>query len=711
MIIEKTGKHTSVRTDDEEFGVLAEVYLSMPPDEREAFDFMIEHGGDRCDPDDPDSPTIGDMLIGAQYDDLPPSPREYCEDAHHGKVISEELFKPLREDFIEIFTGDYHEVILTGSLGHGKTFLMAFCLTYMIRLVLSLRDPQKAYGISGGSKVMFGIASVSMEQVKGSVLAEMGEMFQRIPWFQNKVKVRLSAGVIEFPKNVEIRLASGNTNRLIGQNVLGAAIDEGNFMKEKKGGMNAGPVVSGAESLYTSTRRRMESRFMRYGRLPGVIFLASSKFHAASFVERRVQTLKEHPDPRVMVRDRTTWEVAPERYSAAMFQIFTGDEMSPGHIIENPEQLARLSEEQREDCVLDVPVDFKGAFEQNFEGALTDTAGVAIPTVSVFIRNRKGIADMWAPSLRNAVNGYEVISGDQIDFRWGEIAKRKKVRYGGYTEDEWQPRLNPEAIRYAHIDPSLNDDKTGLCIGHIDRFVEVQRPSPDDPTKMIKEVAPLILFDLILRIVAPAGGEINFGYVRSILYEMMSHGFKIGRMTIDTWQSVDYRQMMRDRGVKADPLSMDLTWEPYRVARQALDEGRVRAPFNWTLEAELAHLRSINDKRKIDHPDQMVWFPPETPRDQRHKGRKVELPGSKDVADAWGGVIYSLSTNPPRATVAPRTTGDVSSGESKRDDTWAFGEKIPVDSQGQPTQSKEERPAGLAPFLAGGGDEDGERWI
>ena len=42
MIIEKTGKHTSVRTGDEEFGVLAEVYLSMPPDEREAFDFMIE---------------------------------------------------------------------------------------------------------------------------------------------------------------------------------------------------------------------------------------------------------------------------------------------------------------------------------------------------------------------------------------------------------------------------------------------------------------------------------------------------------------------------------------------------------------------------------------------------------------------------------------------------------------------------------------------
>ena len=50
-----------------------------------------------------------------------------------------------------------------------------------------------------------------------------------------------------------------------------------------------------AETLYTSFSRRMKSRFLEMGRMPGKLFLISSASLPNAFLERRVAEAKNDP--------------------------------------------------------------------------------------------------------------------------------------------------------------------------------------------------------------------------------------------------------------------------------------------------------------------------------------------------------------------------------------------------------------------------------
>ena len=124
-------------------------------------------------------------------------------------------------------------------------------------------------------------------------------------------------------------------------------------------------------ALYLSIARRRSSRFLRHGRLPGLLCLVSSRRYPGQFTDRkeaeRRRQLAEEGTTSIYLFDRRVWQVKPEgTYSGATFRVFAGDEarqprvLLPGEDV--PEADAHL--------VIEVPVEHRHEFAQDVVNAL-----------------------------------------------------------------------------------------------------------------------------------------------------------------------------------------------------------------------------------------------------------------------------------------------------------------------------------------------------
>ncbi|MEM3112778.1 MAG: hypothetical protein QXY90_07040, partial [Candidatus Anstonellales archaeon] len=193
-----------------------------------------------------------------------------------------------------------------------------------------------------------------------------------------------------------------------------------------------------------------------------------------------------------------------------------------------------------------------------------------------------------------------------------------------------------------HIDPALSMDSCGFIMGHVSHWEERKRVrvvQVIDPVsgekRLTREVysenLPIIWIDLILRIVPPPNGEIILADVRQLIFDLSSIGFRIGLITMDSFQSRDTMQMLASRGYRVEELSVDTNIEPYNRLRLALYEDRILAYTHDVLIKELKGLERNKKKGKVDH--------------ARH--------GSKDLADALAGVVYNCETKVIAEPVAP----------------------------------------------------------
>jgi hypothetical protein len=195
------------------------------------------------------------------------------------------------------------------------------------------------------------------------------------------------------------------------------------------------------------------------------------------------------------------------------------------------------------------------------------------------------------------------------------IASREECDFQ-HTRIELYPRRlqNKEEPRFAHIDMSVSRDSCGLAVAHVAGFKEIQRGSEI-------EILPLIVFDLILEIRPPRGGEIEFENVRRILYALRTIGMKLKWVTMDTYQSKDNQQVLARQGFMTGVQSMDVDTLAYDVCKQAIYDRRVLAPDHPKAQMEWARLERDVKLKKVDHPPK----------------------GSKDCSDAMAGAAYGIT--------------------------------------------------------------------
>jgi hypothetical protein len=628
MISYKNGRYRSLRTRRETRQGLETTLANLKPEEQEALQLIL------ADLEKNQKGGIFDKLSNLDFKSEPVDLKTFIYDPYYLGNTCDVLFPKLFDDLKELFEGEYNEAVFTGSIGWGKTFAASIGICYFLYQLSLMKSPQKSFGIASTSYIDIVAFSVTEELAKKVAFDNIVGKIEASEYFQQNFPFEVTKREIRFPNNVRVAPRATTDNSALGLNVVAGLLDETDFMTSKKvRGSNTRVVQQDrAEAIYNNIKRRMKSRFQKQGKLPGILFVVSSKNAKDSFSERLIKSAMKDSESKgtdaLFVRDYATWEVKPaeDLSTTERFWVLVGNDQIPSRIV-RPDELESLRKDLPDDCVLiDVPEDYRNDFERDLEGSIRDTAGIATVSVSPFIQRREKIVECISlyqrtyPGMGHPFTVEEFIPGQLGGFIWEKMVQETRERgFLGHWETRFRPKINPRAVRHVHIDPSLSGDATGVCVAHVSGYKDVIRKAADGVE--YKERAPVYTVDFMLRIKPPIGDEIIMGDVRQFIYDMSAHGYVITTATLDGWQSADAIQTLAKKGYNSELLSVDRTMDPYENMKTALYEGRI---LMYSYEPLLRELRTIQKdliRKKVDHP----------------------IGGSKDVSDALAGCLFTLS--------------------------------------------------------------------
>ncbi len=656
------GQPRSLLSDEDRIKVIRDDFDRLTPTEQQILIKIL---------DDPDEVAkILNRLEDSEYIRSPIQFEEWLEDDYYLGHIGKTLYSVWKDDLIELFTGNYDEAVITGSIGSGKNTMTGVAMARMIYEMSCLRDPQLTFRLEEGSEISFACISLNERLAKRAVFGSIKSKITSSRYFMEQFPFKQTQRELRFPNNIQIAASSSAISSALSLNTFGGILDEVNFMpatpprveKIRHGSRRTGERTSHAETLYRMLLRRMKSRYSIDGKIPGILMIISSRAHKEAFTERRIAEAAN--DHRIFVRSYALWEAKPRiLFSSETFYVLVGNEQIQSRIVDTNDDRLRLEKfigsdpSWADSKIIEVPNDFRMDFEKNLEEALQDLAGIATLSISPFIQRRESVYACIDKERTHPMPHVEWNPKDQPHIDWSKLVKTHTVKDRRGNESHFRgPIVSPTAMRHVHIDTSLNKDSTGICIGHTFGQTEITRR--DHEGNEFTEQAPLIYVDFMLRVIPPPGEDIILADIRTLLYSFMDQGYKFGLCTTDSYQSVEMRQYMElQRGVETKLLSVDKTTDPYKELRSAMYEGRIRyyhyQPFLYEIQ------RVIHDKvkRKVDHPDG----------------------GSKDVADAVAGVTFSLTGEPSHMPMMP-TMGISEFDDPEDKDKWIRGT---MDSSGE----------------------------
>lgn len=545
-----------------------------------------------------------DELWKVDYEEIPVSIDRFLEDdMYMGKVFQNgKLIYPFWRDqlryIFEENPDNAFEIIISGAIGTGKSTISAIGMMYLIYRTLCLKDPQKFYGLTANSPIVFVCLNLTLELAYNGLYSMIVEAIKLSPWFQEKVDIRGRYDFsIEFPKNLQLITAS-NVQHTIGKNVLGCIMDELNFSNAPKGSKNS------VLDMYRNIRRRLESRFLKQGRIPGFLFLVSSKNTEYDFLEQYIQTIKDNKTAYLI--DKAVYDIKPpETYVGTKFKVAVGDKTKSSRIISDQEDINTILELGYK--VIEVPTEYRIAFEQDINDALKDIAGISSVSTSKLIPYA-GKIEACINKSRNSP-----LLVDEIT-----LSLDTKESIKDYLDDLRILKKDLHIPRFGHIDIGIKGDSLGFCLVHAANTVSVERYSKDG--KILSFLENKYQADLELRVRPLSGSEVPLYKIREfILYLVTSLGINIQMLTFDGFQSSDSIQLLKTAGMNVGLLSVDRTDEQYLNLRSCILEGRLDLYDQPTLIKELYELDHDIKNKKVDHP----------------------IDGSKDISDALCGAVWN----------------------------------------------------------------------
>ena len=564
------------------------------------------------------------------YTEIPVDIRTFiCDDNYLGNSTQNGgLIYPFWMDVLEkIFAPDSKivEVILTGPIGAGKSTIAVIGMAYILYKLMCLKNPTEYYNLVEGSKIAEAIFNIDINHVTGIGFDKMQSMLKRSPWFikngtlrgrsaqQAKQLILNDAPVSQDllneltyePSNDITLLIGSKTSHFTGFDIFCAFLDEMNFYeKGRKSDITIDSFMDmEIMKVYTAIKRRMQSRFMMQGKVPGIIFMISSKRSEDDALEKYAQRYLN--DPTVLIVDQPIWVIKnlPDIYSGATFKLLVGDRFNKTRILSDSEDWSTFIEQGRR--VIDVPIEHRRDFELDPDQAQTDIAGIALAAGSLFIDAPKYTATI-SKVRKNAFIQDEIISGmltpDDLISRV-DVARIDPII-----------RMRPMFI---HIDTSKNKDRTGIAItAKLNEYKEVERLELGSVTN-VRDLSYTTVAATGIK--AAHGDMIPYRKIIDLILYLRAAGLNIAGISTDTYQSLFLQQELMQNGFNVTTLSLDRTPSGYLSYRLALYEKRIDSIDNGLLTNEMINLVFHSQANKVDHP----------------------VEGSKDIADAVVGSYYT----------------------------------------------------------------------
>lgn len=672
MIVQEHGRWRNVSTEDETQAAIDELVSKMKPVEVEALKELLS------EIDLTGTSRIADACAGMEWEEVPLPIEEWLESKHHIGDLKDSIYPVLKKDIIELFKGDYHEVILTGSTRWGKDFFSTTCIVRLLYELYCLRDPARSMGLGAGESIHVVPISRTAQQARRIVFGGITSKLNLAPWWRGKFKETLD--YIEFPgKRITIVGGASGDAAALGLNVYTALVDEGNFMGAVKASEAAksagGKTYDRAQMICDALVRRIQGTY-KHSAVKGMLFLISSKRATDDFTERRIREhIKNGTTRGVFIRDYATWHVRPEPFKKQKWYRCS---------VSSTEGRCRIlteGEKPPEDAlVFDFPHDFLTEFQRDPAGATRDIAGIATDTYAPFVADRAAIDAMFDEHRPQVFGQREWDMGSPIQINWDDVITTS-------ARNERVPVCCTNAPRHVHIDLSKNMCATGFNLLHQAGTTQVVRI--DESGKKSIEEAPVFHIDGMLRVIAGGANEIDHSEIRGLVYRLNEGGFHIRSISMDHWMSVPNMQLFKKQGFRVAEISTWKKIDPYETARGALYEGRIYCPPHEKLADEIRALE-LDPKRPHDKP-------------------RVIAPhnGTKDLADAWAGGIYYVATNAITGTALAPTRGpaeDPSTMVHSRagygaNYHWKSGDIVYTDEEGYDSYREDGQEPGGDPYF------------
>jgi hypothetical protein len=490
---------------------------------------------------------------------------------------------------------DITELVATGGIGSAKTTTSLYCLAYQLYLMSCYKSPHIMFQMDSTSEILFIFQSMNATLAKEVDYGRFKSICEQSYYFSTVFPFdKYYKSSMRFPNKIECK-PMGSDGGAIGQNVVGGLIDEVNFMSvvQKSTKTAGGGSYDQAKVIYDSVSRRIKTRFVNNGGMPGMLCLVSSRNYPGEFTD--VKLAEAATDTSIYIYDKCVWDIKPaSNFSGVRFPVFAGDEVRKPKILEVVEDVPA---EDRH-LIIMVPEEYRNSFRNDMIGSMRDIAGRSTLARYPYILNSDAIDRAFGKSV-------SILNKEEHNF--SDVAEPltfHPARFKDLYADRW-----------IHIDLGVTGDSAGVACGYVKGFKNTIANDAE-------EQMPDFGFDFVLRVTPPKGEEILFYKIRELIYKLRDAGLPIKWISFDTFQSVDSMQLMKQRGFSVGNISTDTSLVPYEFTKSAFYDDRIALPIHKMAKKEFLSLERDQIKRKVDHPPG----------------------GSKDCSDGIGGVVYGLTT-------------------------------------------------------------------
>ncbi len=569
-------------------------------------------------------PDLFKSLILRDFEEPPVDILTFIDDPKYlgGSLVDRsgksKVYPYWRDALVEIFKSGCTQIVLTGPIGGGKSTLIDICMCFHAYYTVNLRDPFEFYGMVRAEPIAFLFFSITKDLSQVGLYKGFMELLTNSPWFKERGTLRGTKDQwLDFShRNIQWTLGSPKIPGygIVGKNIISGGLDEISeitTVKEIESGESLDLVSMKALKIFRQVDRRMSSRFQRVGVMPGKLYLASSKQDKAAFLEQYVEQVKNRPD--VLIFDDPLWVIQPKaRFSGKFFSVGVGDRFKTSLILPPGSDEAKYKSDGYD--VLEVPVEYKSAFELDINGALCDIAGIS----SAGGQRSKLIAH--PEYLMRCVD-----TGLLCPFSVETVYLSEHDEEGIEEYFKIWDGLKTPHPRFAHIDLSINGDSGGMALGHVSGVKKIDRTSEDGTQVSMQDL--IFTVDFMIQLRNLEGSHLPFWKIRRFLLYLRKLGVNIVWVTLDGFQSEDSQQLLRRAEIQSDTLSIDRDDKPYLHLRSAVVEERMRYYKYSVFLQEAASLEHHRRAKKVDHPQG----------------------GSKDVADCVAGILTQSMRNPVEA--------------------------------------------------------------
>jgi len=486
--------------------------------------------------------------------------------------ISDTLYPGVRnllQDFLQLDekTGwiKYNECIIIAGQGCGKSSFVSIVIVYLIYILLCMRDPQKFFNLSFNSRIQIINCAPSGEEAKKVVFGYISNFVNGCTWFKNKGYIPNPdvKSELQFPKGIYVTPGSSSAKPALGYNLLITIFDE----------MTSFDKTSSHDSckeLYNLLIGRMKRRFWGKELFLGI----STAGTIDDFIEERFKECER--SPKGFARRLSIWESKPFLFSGETFNYKVVD--VAGNVIKE----------------LQIPVELKSDLETSPVAFLRDVVGIPSASRSPFFKDFTQVLESInkekinpVPELGWDVGGY----GKPLPFYPNDLLNR--------IESLDFFRGKPGVKYYIGLDLSKGvRDKCGFALVHPEKSIEV--PKWNNEGKPYVTILPVIEVDLVTRFVAHPESEIDFGDIREVIFQLHHKlGFNIHLICSDSFESMDFKQIMIKSGYKYTVFSADTHREVFDTFLELIKDKRIIWYRHEPLLYELQRLEDL--VTKIDH--------------------------------------------------------------------------------------------------------------